>query len=124
MLIDAFIDRMFAADPTAEDILVYRAQLGERSRALSLIFALAAHRPDGPRLVTEAAEVPLAEYAGLSVEDFMVSLYNNHTVQRVRIALPDGTRHDVHAVLTSAVAELRRLITDLESRPAAPPHRP
>ena len=36
----------------------------------------------------------------------MVSLYNNHTVQRVRIVTPDGTRHDVHAVLAEALVAL------------------
>lgn len=122
MLIDAFVDRLFAANPVTEDILVHRARLGERSDALALVLALAAHRPDGPRLVIEAVEVPLADYAKLNIEDFMVSVYNQHTVQRVRIALPDGTRYEAHAVLTSAIGELHRLME--ERRGAAPRHRP
>ena len=62
---------------------------------------------DGPRLVTEAVEVPLAEYVKLSVEDFMVSLYNGHTVQRVRLVLPDGSRLAIHEVLAEAIEALR-----------------
>jgi hypothetical protein len=69
--------------------------------------ALAAMREGGPALVVEAVEVPIADYATLSVEDFMVSLYNGHSVQRVRIAGADGPRRDVHEVLAEAVAELR-----------------
>ena len=66
-------------------------------------------RPDGPRLVTEAVEVPLAEYGALPVEDFMVSLYNARTVQRVRIAHPDGGRREIHQVLAAAIEDLRQV---------------
>jgi len=49
--------------------------------------------------------VPLGDYGKLGVEDFMVSLYNGHTVQRVLIA--EGTaRCDVHAVLAEALKAL------------------
>ena len=56
--------------------------------------------------MTEAVEVSVADYPNLGVEDFMVSLYNGRTVQRVRVALPDGGRADVHEVLAGALAAL------------------
>ncbi len=104
-LIDAYADRLFTArNEAAADILAFRAGLGEASPALGLVFDLVAGRAE---LVTEAVGVPIAEYSKLSVEDFMVSLYNQHTVQRVRIAT-GNERHDVHAVLETAVEALRR----------------
>jgi hypothetical protein len=106
LLVDAYADRLFAAQPEPDDVLVYRAGLAAASPALSLVFALAAQRSD-VRLLTEAVEIPLAEYGNLPVEDFMVSLYNAHTVQRVRIALSDGGRLDVHVVLAEAIEALR-----------------
>jgi hypothetical protein len=106
MLADALADRLFVSTPEADDILAFRAGLAAASPALRLVFELAAMRPEGPRLVTEAVAVPIADYGALPLEDFMVSLYNGHTVQRVRIALPDGDRRDVHAVLGEAIAAL------------------
>ena len=108
MLIDAYPDRLFAAGNTgAEDILAWRAALAAGSDALALVFALCALRDNGPRLVTEPVEVPIEDYPTLGVEDFMVSLYNDRTVPRVRIATADGRRRDVHEVLAEAVAALR-----------------
>ena len=106
MLADAFADHRFAAEAAGGDILAFRAALAARSGALALVFAIAAHRPDSAQLVTEAVTIPIAEYGSLRVEDFMVSLYNNHTVQRVRIVTPDGERHDVHEVLAEALVAL------------------
>lgn len=106
LLADSLADRLFEVDGLIDDRLAFRAALAVDSPALALVLDLAAMRPDGPRLVTEAVEVPLAYYGGLTVEDFMVSLYNDHSVQRLRIASPDGTRHDAHAVLGEAVATL------------------
>lgn len=104
-LVDAYADRLFAAraEPAA-DILEYRAGLAAAHPALATVFDLVAGRAE---LVTEAVEVPLSDYGKLGVEDFMVSLYNNHTVQRLRIAGADGSRQDVHAVLAEALAALR-----------------
>ena len=108
VLADAYADRLFAAGGTgAEDILSFRAGLAAQSEALALLFALCALRDGGPRLVTEAVEVPIADYPKLSVEDYMVSLYNQNTVQRVRIALPDGGRRLAHEVLADAIEALR-----------------
>lgn len=106
MLADAFADHRFAAEAAGGDVLAYRADFAARSEALALMFSIAAHRPDGAQLVTEAVTIPIAEYGGLGVEDFMVSLYNSHTVQRVRIVTPDGARHDVHEVLAEALVAL------------------
>lgn len=103
-LVDGFVDRLFAAraEP-AGDILAFRAEMASRHPPLALILDLVAGRAES-RL--EAVEVPLAHYGGLSVEDFMVSLYNQHSVQRLRIATPDGGREDVHGVLAEAVVAL------------------
>jgi hypothetical protein len=106
MLADAYADRLFAADPEADDILVFRDTLARRSPALALVFDLALPRDNGPRLVIEPVEIPIADYGKLGVADFMVSLYNRHTVQRVRIALPDGSLLDVHEVLEATIAVL------------------
>jgi hypothetical protein len=51
-------------------------------------------------------EVAIADYGELSLQDFMVSLYNGHSVQRVRIVAAAGTLHDVHGVLAEAIAAL------------------
>lgn len=103
-LIDAYADRLFwaRAEP-AGDILEYRGGLAATHPDLGLIFALVAGRAS---LVIEAVEIPLADYSKLSVADFMVSLYNQSTVQRVRIVTADDQRTDVHRVLAGAVAAL------------------
>lgn len=104
-LVDAYADRLFAAraEPAA-DVLEFRAELANTSAALAAIFDLVAGRAD---LVLEAVEIPLADYGKLGVEDFMVSLYNGHTVQRLRIVGSDAIRQDVHEVLAAAVEALR-----------------
>ena len=107
MLADAYADRLFAADLMADDILVFRETLARRSPALALVFDLALPRDGGPRLLIEPVEVAITDYGSLGIADFMVSLYNRHSVQRVRVALPDGSRRDVHEVLTEAIAALR-----------------
>ena len=111
VLLDQFADRVFAAHRAqgpekvlyAEDVLAYRAALADRSPALAAIFSLCALRPEGPVLKVVAVEVPIADYPQLPVEDYMVSLYNKNTVQRVVIASPDGTQTLVHRVLGEAV---------------------
>jgi hypothetical protein len=103
MLVDAYADRLFAAQAAEDDILEFRAQLAAGVPALGLVFDVAAGRA---RLVTEAVEVPIEAYDRLSVQDFMVSLYNGHSVQRVRIVAGDGMRYEAHMVLTEAVATL------------------
>lgn len=104
-LVDAYADRLFVAraEPAA-DVLEFRAGLARANPALATIFAVVAGRAE---LLTEAVEVPLADYGKLGVADFMVSLYNGHTVQRLRILSLGGARHDVHEVLQGAVEALR-----------------
>ena len=102
-LADAYADRLFAEQSDADDILEFRRGLAGRSPELGLCFAVV--RGDA-RLLTEAVQVPLSDYGQLRVEDFMVSLYNDHSVQRVRIALADGTRLLAHDVVGQAVAFL------------------
>ena len=104
MLADAFADRLFAEQAETDDILAFRAGLAARSEPLAQVFALVRGEA---RLVTEAVEVPLADYGKLRVEDFMVSLYNDHTVQRVRLVRPEGGRVLAHPVVGEAVAFLR-----------------
>jgi len=105
LLIDQAADALFAArhGGQGDDILAFRAELAGQSEALALVFAIAGRELE---LVTETVEVPLGDYGNLTVEDFMVSLYNAHTVQRVRVALPGGGRADVHEVLREAAAAL------------------
>jgi hypothetical protein len=105
-LIDAYVDRMFAAQAEPGDILEFRAGLAARNSALRMVFDLCAQRINGPRLVIEAVQVPIRDYGTLSVEDFMVSLYNDHSVQRLRLVLPDGTRTDMLETLGEAMAGL------------------
>lgn len=104
MLADAYADRLFGVQTATFDILAFRAGLAARCEALAQVFAVVRGEL---RLVTEAVEVPLADYGQLKVEDFMVSLYNGHTVQRVRLVLADGTRVLAHPVVDEAIGFLR-----------------
>lgn len=104
MLIDAQVDRLFAAHSEPDDILAFRAEAAAGSAALGLVMALASQR--GVRLVTEAVAVPLADYAALPIEDFMVSLYNDHSVQRLRLVTEDGCHHDMLDTLRAAISAL------------------
>ena len=103
LLVDAALDEAFAGAAVDGDILTFREETASRSEALRLVLDLAAMREDRPKLVLDAVEVPIRDYGSLKVEDFMVSLYNDHTVQRVLIALPDGGRRDGLKVLAEAV---------------------
>jgi hypothetical protein len=100
LLVDAAVD---ARCPAGDDVLAFRAGIAATHPALRLVMEVAAMRDGGPRLLLETVAVPLADAPALGVEDFMVSVYNGSSVQRVRI----GGR-DVHEVLAEAVAELRR----------------
>jgi hypothetical protein len=113
VLLDKFADRMFfawrvtAPEKTfhAEDVLAFRARLREHTPALGLIFDLCAV-PQRAHLVTKAIEVPIADYSKLSTADFMVSLYNKHTVQRVVLVAADGSERLAHEVIGEAMAAL------------------
>jgi hypothetical protein len=106
LLIDAYVDRLFAARHAGDaDVLAFRAELAVGSPALAAAFELA---NGTARLVTEAVEVPLDDYPALPLADFMVSLYNDHTVQRVFIVTPEGQRLPVHDVLGQALATIEK----------------
>ncbi|HTN63131.1 MAG TPA: hypothetical protein VL147_16540 [Devosia sp.] len=112
VLLDHFADRVFARFRTsmpdflfgAEDLPAYRAQLAKRSAALATIFALCGGRGEAA-LRIDAIIVPTVDYGALPVEDFMVSLYNGNSVQRVVIATRDGATVLAHEVLTRALAD-------------------
>lgn len=107
-LIDDYVDRAFRVQSHKDDILAWRESHAAKSPALGLVMALSARRNEvTPTL--EAVPVPLADYGKLAVEDFMVSLYNDHSVQRLRLALPDGSRRDMQDTLREAIAALDRL---------------
>ena len=110
VLLDNFCDEAFEtlrSQPDrvffAVDVLAFRASVKAASPALRLVLDLCALRPGGPRLETRSVEVPLSEYARLSVEDYMVSLYNRNTVQRVLVVSGNEVQL-AHDVLGQAVA--------------------
>ncbi len=108
-LADAYADRLFAAQSEIGDVSVFRAALAASSPSLAAIFDLCSWR-GGARLALEAVSVPIADYPTLPVEEFMISVYSGHTVQRLRLVHPDGRREDAHRVLAEAVrilAEIR-----------------
>jgi hypothetical protein len=74
----------------AEDLLAFRARVRVLCPAMATLAALAEGAATGPRLEVRAVAVPLEDYPGLSVHDFMVSLYNAHTVMRVIIVETGG----------------------------------
>lgn len=107
-LVDAFVDRLFAAAADADDILEFREDIAMRSSALGQIMALCSGRA---RLMTDSVAVPLQDYNALGVEDFMVSLYNDHSVQRLRLSMA-GESSDMLAVLGEAIAALDELLNN------------
>jgi hypothetical protein len=105
MLLALLIDE--AIDAGADDPLAARAAAASNP-ALALVMELCAMREDGPRLVLETVAITAEDAASVREADYMVSLYNAGTVQRVRIAWPDGRREDALSVLRQAVAALER----------------
>lgn len=103
-LTDAYVDRLFAATPGADDILNFRAELAGDVPALGAVFDLCGFRA---RLAVETVQIPLTEFGTLPVEDFMVSLYNDHSVQRVMLIGADGEHRLAHSVLAEAIGALR-----------------
>jgi hypothetical protein len=86
----------------AEDIVAWRDLLRTRCPAMAAIFDCCA-LPAAGGLVTRAVEVPIAEYPLLSTADFMVSLYNQNTVQRVLLVLPGGETQLARQVIGNAM---------------------
>ena len=117
-LIDDLAGRAFTAwhhDPElvfgTEDAPAFRRALRGASEAIGLIADLCGMRPDAPRLVAKAIALTAADYPLLAVEDYMVSVYNAGTVQRVVMVGPTGERL-AHEVLADALQWWRdRIIT-------------
>jgi hypothetical protein len=103
LLIDARIDRRMSGDP-----LAYRANIAYASPDLAIVMDLAAMRDTSPVIVLEPVTISADEAKHVGEADYMVSLYNAATVQRVRIAWPDGRREDALPILRRAVAALER----------------
>lgn len=108
MLVDAYLDRLFAAGDLGDDILMFRATVAQNCAGLGPVIALCSGH-DKTRLVTAAVAVPLEEYGQLGVADFMVSLYNDHSVQRLLLETGTGERLDMLATLDAAISELDRI---------------
>ena len=105
MLLTLLIDA--AIGDGADDPLAQRAAAAAHP-ALATVMELAAMREDGPRLLLEGVTVTAAEASALREADYMVSLYNGGTVQRVLVGWPDGRRADALSLLRQAVAALER----------------
>ncbi|MGO2112376.1 MAG: hypothetical protein ACTH31_12255, partial [Pseudoclavibacter sp.] len=88
------------------DALGHRRAVADAEPALAAVMQVAAMSDGGPRLVTETVELKAADEPALSQADYMVSRYNAGTVQRVRVAWPDGRRLDALDVFRVAVASL------------------
>ena len=102
-LIDAYVDRLFASAPDIDDILKFRAGIAASSPGLGRIMALCSGRSS---LELATVTVPISDYGALPVEDFMVSLYNDHTVQRLLLKTADGSCHDMIETLDQAIGAL------------------
>jgi len=107
-LSDSFVDRLFAGQEAVTDRLGFRAGVAAKHPTLGTVMEICALRDDSPRLALGTVRVPMEDYAGLSVEDFMVSLYNEHSVQRVMVCWPAGRQEDGQALLAAAVAGLEQ----------------
>ena len=103
LLVDAAIDAL-----AADDVLAHRSAVADSDPALALVMELCAMSDKGPRLILEPVTITPAEAATLREADYMVSLYNSATVQRVRISWSDGRREDALTVLRQAAAALER----------------
>lgn len=106
MLLVLLLDEAIGAG--ADDPLARRAELAAAHPALATVIDLAAMHETGPRLVLEPVAVDAAQAAALREADYMVSLYNGATVQRLRIAWADARRADALDLLRQAAAALER----------------
>ncbi len=110
VLLDAFADRAFDAWRDrrervfgAEDVLAYRAAVAAACPEMAAVFGDVARADTISRIAVRTVKVPLPEYGELSVQDYMVSLYNQNTVQRVML-VGDGPDRPAHPVLRDAIA--------------------
>jgi len=110
VLLDHFADAVFARFRSAPDrvlgaadVLEWRAALARRSEAVALVGELASGRHDRATWQIDTVIVPIADYARLSVPDYMVSLYNNNSVQRATIVRRDGSTVPAQDTLAAAM---------------------
>ena len=106
MLLVLLLDEAIGAG--ADDPLARRAEVAAAHPALATVMDLAAMHDTGPRFVLEPVAVDAAEAAVLREADYMVSLYNGATVQRLRIAWADARRADALDLLRQAAPALER----------------
>ena len=90
----------------AQDVLDWRATLAKQCPALALVAHLASGKHDGATLRIDTIRLPIADYPALGIEDYMVSLYNQNSVQRVVVARRDGSTVLAHDILAAALAYL------------------
>ena len=107
-LVDAFVDRLFERSDLS-DVLEFRRRIGEAHPVLGLVMSIASHRADGPKLAIANRPVPIERYGELAVEDFMVSLYNDHSVQQLVVQSPGASDMPALALVQSALRDLRTL---------------
>jgi hypothetical protein len=81
-LIDSYVDRLFG-DSGEEDVLEFRRQVASDCPTLGLVMDIAGHQVAAPTMVLSSRAVPLDRYDSLVLEDFMISVYNDHTVQEL-----------------------------------------
>lgn len=113
----------------AANIASWRARLRSASPALALLADSCAARPDGPHLRLATVPVPEEAIRTMPIEDFMVSVYNQSTVERVVVATPGGEVTPARDILEAAAewwrAELARLaglpVPAVTPTPVAPP---
>jgi hypothetical protein len=108
LLLDEALEALCKASG-ADDILAFRVMARQAHLALADLLDLTALAEAGPSLRLETVEVPLADFGRLDLPDFMVSLYNQHSVQRARMAWADGRREDALPILARALAALDEL---------------
>jgi hypothetical protein len=110
MLADGLVDELFDIQAACDDVLEFRQALAAQHASMALVMDLAAHRRDGPTLELSEQQVPLAQYGDLSIEDFMVSLYNNHSVQRLMVVGAGAAPIAVEQLLDDALEQLASLL--------------
>jgi hypothetical protein len=113
VLVDDLVERI--ASRQAGDRLAWLAAWRRQSPQLAVLHELCALRQSGPRLELSTVAVPIEHYPALALEDFMVSLYNGHTVQQVSVIWADSRKEQVHPLLADAVAEVARALSGLSA---------
>ena len=109
VLIDGLLEKILESGAVGDDLLEARRAITAKWPSLAVIMDLAAVERDGPSLVVMEQEVRLEQYQQLAVEDFMVSLYNNHRVQRLVVTRGGVAPISLEQLLDKALEELSTL---------------